>query len=188
MMKTIRDIRKIKTAIPVGKSAISLNTGFGPPVRLIQLLEKNKIMREVINRHFHSYNMLSPAGIRAFFSGAAVEKQLSRMYENFYREKLETERHYYKSRPTMAYKMLKAVFDYDSRKVAELVYRNAPHVPPSESRQPADRETRQNGYDAYALERNGAAGLTMGNLPMIIESVLAALARERRREERRKGK
>jgi hypothetical protein len=187
MIKKKRDIRKIKTLLPSGKSVISRDRGFGPSVRLIQFLERGKIIRGIVNKHFHNYNLLNSSIIKTFFSSAAAEKQLSRAYENFYQEKLETERHYYKSKPTMAYKALKTFFGYDHRKETELIYRKAPPAPAA-AQPPADYKTPENERGDQMFENGEAAGLTEEDLALITESVLAALARERLREERRKGR
>jgi len=188
MIKAKRDIRKIKSVLlasnPAAKSGRS---GFGIPVRLIQFLEKNRMVRGIVNKHFHNYNMLSPARIKKFFSSAASREQLSRVYENFYQKKLETERHYYRSKPTMTYKMLKTFFDYDYRKEAELVYRKAPPAP-SVRRLPENYEIRERVRDIQAFNSVGAAALSAEDLAMITENVLSALARQRLREERRKGR
>ena len=150
MIKKRPDIRKIKV--------ISSNKS----LRLIHLLEKNKIMQGVVNKHFYNYNMLSSAGIKAFFSRTGVEKHLSRIYENFYQKKLDSEYHYYKSRPTMTHKLLKNLLNNDSQK-------------------PIEREVK-------IIQKETAANLSEDDLAMITQTVLSAISRERLREERRKGK
>jgi hypothetical protein len=187
MIKKKRDIRKIKTLLPFGKSAIFRYSGFGQPVRLVQHLERNKVMRGIVNKHFHNYNLLRPTVIKSFFSSAAAEKQLNRIYESFYQKKLEAERHYYRSKPTMTYKMLKSFFNYDHRKETELVYRKASPMPVAA--QPlANYETRESERDNRVFESDEAVGLTEEDLALITENVLAVLTRERLREERRKGR
>lgn len=187
MIKKKRDIRKIKIILPAHKSANFQKFGFSQSVRLIQFLEKSRIIRGVVNKHFHSYNLLSPAGMRAFFSGAAAQKQLSRIYESFYQQKLEMERRYYKSKPTMTYKMLKSFFDYDYQKETVLIYRKAPPAPEI-NRQPANYEARKIEPNGCMFESREAAVLTESDLAVITENVLRALTQQRLREERRKGK
>jgi hypothetical protein len=183
-----RDIRKIREFLPGGKSVISRKRGFGPPVRLVQFLERGKTIQGIVNKHFHSYSLLSPMGARALFSSAAAEKQLSRIYESFYQKKLETERHYYRSKPTMAYKMLKSIFNYDYRKETELVYRKAPPAPAAAHPPAANYKAPESERGVRVLRGGKAAGLTKGDLATITENVLAALTRQRLREERRKGR
>jgi hypothetical protein len=184
MIKKIYDIRKIEPVLPAQKSR---RQGFGRTVRLVHFLERNRMAREVVNKHFYSYSLFGPIAVKNFLSSAAAERHLGRIYERFYLRKLETERHYYRSKPTMAYKMLKSVFNYDYRKETELVYRKPPPAP-AVNPPPANYEKRESGYGARMIESGRAEGLTEGDLAMITESVLSALERQRLREERRKGK
>jgi len=187
MIKKKRDIRKIKVLLGTRGSANTRRFG-GPSVRLIQLLEKSRIMKGIVNKHFHTHNLLSQAGMKAFFSNSAAKEQLSRIYENFYQQKLESERYYYKSKPTMTYKMLKSFFDYNYHKDTELIYRKAPPPAPAVNQPPVNYDMRESESIVRVIESGRAYHLTGGDLKMITQSVLDALTKQRLMEERRKGR
>ncbi len=116
-------------------------------IKLIHLIEKNGKITSIVSRHL---------------SSTVVEKQLSKIYDRFHSKKLQNELYYYKSKPTMIYKMLKNLMD-------------------SQKREPDERNVRE-------ITRNNIVSISEKDITMICDRVISTLSRNDRIKNRRQGR